>query len=348
MRVFELFAGIGANSKALSNLAVPFELIGFSEIDGYASKAFCAIHEISKELNYGDITKIDAKALPYFDLMTWGFPCQDISVAGKQRGMICGETRSGLYFDGRRILQAKLPKYSLIENVRNLTSVKFREQFESILNDLKQMGYTNYWKILNAKDFGIPQNRERVFILSIRGEHEPFEWPVGFDNGVRLKDMLDDEVDEKYFINEEKVATLVSRLDDKGIQQAEKQLNTDICYAIDSSYYKGPGIIDFTRCKRQCVPVLTPDRMKKRQNGRRFKEDGEPMFTLTGQDRHGVMNDDRIRKLTPRECFRLMGFSDSDFEKCVGISDSQLYKMAGNSIVVNVLEAIYKNLLMKG
>lgn len=146
----------GAFEKALSRLQIPYEIVGFSEIDKFAVKSYCAIHNISESKNYGDVTKIDAEALPDFDLLSWGFPCQDISIAGKMQGIKEGETRSGLYYEGYRILKAKRPQYSIIENVKNLTSNRFKNQFESILNDLTDLGYTNYWKILNSKDYRNP------------------------------------------------------------------------------------------------------------------------------------------------------------------------------------------------
>ena len=196
LKVFELFAGIGANTKALKNLGVEHELVGYSEFDKYASKSFASIHGVSEELNYGDVTKINTDTMPDFDLLTYGFPCQDISVAGKQAGLE-GETRSSLYKEAFRIIKAKKPKYAIMENVKNLVGKKFRDKFNEMLLELEEMGYANYWKVLNAKDYGVPQNRERVFVISILGEHEPFVFPEGFDNGIRLKDILEEEVDEK-------------------------------------------------------------------------------------------------------------------------------------------------------
>ena len=142
-----------------------WQLVNFCEFDKYASNSYCAIHNVSEDLNLGDITKVDEKELADFDLMTWGFPCQDISVAGNQTGFKDENgniTRSGLYKEGLRILKEKKPKISIIENVKNLTSKKFKKEFETVLNDLNECGYNTYWKILNAKDYGIPQNRERV------------------------------------------------------------------------------------------------------------------------------------------------------------------------------------------
>ena len=127
-------------------------MVGFSEIDKFAIESYCAVHNVTKEKNYGDISKIDPKELPDFDIMTWGFPCQDISIAGKMKGIKEGETRSGLYFEGYKILKEKLPKISIIENVKNLTSKRFQNEFNSILKHLSDLGYTNYWQVLNAKD----------------------------------------------------------------------------------------------------------------------------------------------------------------------------------------------------
>lgn len=213
IRVGSFFSGLGAFEKALERLGIPHEIAFYCEIDKYASQSFSLIHSVPESLNLWDITKVDEAKLPDFDLMTWGFPCQDISVAGKQAGVIEGETRSGLYYDGIRILRHKKPKYSIIENVKNLTSEAFRPVFYQILCDLEDAGYKSYWQVLNAKDYGVPQNRERVFIVSIRNDIEQdFDFPIGFDNGIRLKDLLEDEVDEKYYISQEKTEKLIQQV----------------------------------------------------------------------------------------------------------------------------------------
>lgn len=207
MRLLSLFSGIGAPEKAIKNLGVPLELVGFSEIDKYAAKSYCAMHGVDESLNLGDISKINEKELPKdLDLITYGFPCQDISLAGKQKGLFNEDgtqTRSGLFFEALRIIEATQPRVAIAENVKNLTSKKFGPQFELVLQSLEDAGYNNYWKVLNAKDFGIPQNRERVFIVSIRKDIDngTFEFPEGFPLELRLKDMLEDEVDEKYYID---------------------------------------------------------------------------------------------------------------------------------------------------
>jgi DNA (cytosine-5)-methyltransferase 1 len=159
-----LFSGIGAFEKALQNIDVVYNLVNYCEIDKYASKSYSLIHGVPESLNLGDITKIDESKLEHVDLITYGFPCQDISLAGKQRGLFDengNKTRSGLFFDALRIIEATKPKVAIAENVKNLTSKKFTQQFKIVLDSLSAAGYNNYWKVLNSKDFGIPQNRER-------------------------------------------------------------------------------------------------------------------------------------------------------------------------------------------
>ena len=152
LKLLSLFTGIGAFEKALERLNIDYELVGFSEIDKFAIKSYCAIHNVPENKNLGDITKINIDKIPDFDLLTWGFPCQDISIAGRMEGIKKG-TRSGLYYEGYKILKAKRPGISIIENVKNLTSKRFKEQFETILKDIEELGYNNYWQVLNAKNY---------------------------------------------------------------------------------------------------------------------------------------------------------------------------------------------------
>ena len=212
MKVLSLFSGIGAFEKALDRLNIDYELVAFSEIDKYATKSYCAIHGVDESMNLGDITKVDENSLPKdIDLITYGFPCQDISLAGKQKGLFNNDgtqTRSGLFFEALRIIEATKPKIAIAENVKNLTGKKFKEQFELVLKSLEEAGYSNYWKVLNAKDYGIPQNRERVFIISIRKDIDKgYEFPKPFPLQLRLKDMLEDKVDEKYYLSDEQILT---------------------------------------------------------------------------------------------------------------------------------------------
>lgn len=211
MKVLSLFSGIGAFEKALDVLKIPYELVGYCEIDKYASKSYSAIHNVPETMNLGDITKIDEKALPKdIDLITYGFPCQDISLAGKQKGLFNedgSQTRSGLFFEALRIIEETQPRVAIAENVKNLTGKGFAAQFKLVLESLEQAGYNNYWQVLNAKDFGIPQNRERVFIVSIRKDIDngTFRFPAGFPLTIRLKDVLEDVVEEKYYLTEKQM-----------------------------------------------------------------------------------------------------------------------------------------------
>ncbi len=215
MKVLSLFSGIGAFEKALDKLAVPYELVGYCEIDKYASKSYAAIHGVPETLNIGDITKVDEKQLPHdLDLITYGFPCQDISIAGKQKGLYNEDgtqTRSGLFFEALRIIEETQPRVAIAENVKNLTGKRFTEQFKTVLESLEEAGYNNYWKVLNLKDFGVPQNRERVFIVSIRKDIDPgtFTFPTGFPLTIRLKDVLEAEVEERYYISDVALAGFI-------------------------------------------------------------------------------------------------------------------------------------------
>lgn len=208
LNVLSLFSGIGAFEKALDNLGIEYKLLGYCEIDKYASKAYSLIHNVPESMNYTDVTKIDDLDFidEDIDLITYGFPCQDISLAGKQKGFTDEEgktTRSGLFFEALRIIEDYKPKYAIAENVKNLTSKKFSKEFSIVLDSLEKAGYRNYWKVLNAKDYGIPQNRERVFIVSIRKDlNQDFVFPEKIPLKLRLKDLLEDSVDKKYFLSQ--------------------------------------------------------------------------------------------------------------------------------------------------
>lgn len=209
LRLIELFAGIGSQTQALTNIGIAHKVVAISEIDKYAIQSYEAMH--GKANNLGDIRKIEE--LPDADLWTYSFPCQDISVAGKGAGIKEG-TRSGLLFEVERLLRVAsekgtLPKYLLLENVKNLVSKKFKADFDKWLDFLSELGYTNYWKVLNAKDYGIPQNRERVFCVSIRGEHEPFVFPKPKELTIRLRDMIDEMVDERFYLKESTIRSIL-------------------------------------------------------------------------------------------------------------------------------------------
>ncbi len=243
LRLIELFAGIGSQTQALTNIGVPHTVVGISEIDKYAIQSYKAMH--GEVTNFGDIREI--KSLPGADLWTYSFPCQDISVAGKGAGIKEG-TRSGLLFEVERLLitaseNGNLPKYLLLENVKNLVSKKFKADFDRWLYFLSSLGYTNYWQILNAKDYGIPQNRERVFCVSIRGEHKPFKFPEKRELKLRLRDMIDAVVDEKYYLKESTIRSIVNSSFNSRRDSIRK--GDDVAYTILARDFKGP----------QCVQV---------------------------------------------------------------------------------------------
>ena len=204
LRIMECFGGIGACSKALERLGVDYEIADYVEIDKYAVKSYNAIHGTNFEPQ--DITKWDKDM--EVDLIMHGSPCQDFSLAGKQAG---GDkdsgTRSSLMYETIRIVEKLRPKYVIWENVKNLLSKKHRHNFDAYLETMESLGYTNYYQVLNAKDYGIPQNRERVFTVSIL-DNENYEFPPKQELKLKLKDMLEDEVDEKYYLSEEQVAKI--------------------------------------------------------------------------------------------------------------------------------------------
>lgn len=247
MKVLSLFSGIGAFEKALDNLQIPYELVAYCEIDKYASKSYSAIHGVPESLNLGDITKVDEKALPKdIDLITYGFPCQDISLAGKQKGLFNADgtqTRSGLFFEALRIIEATQPRVAIAENVKNLTSKKFNAQFQIVLASLEAAGYNNYFQVLNAKDYGIPQNRERVFIVSIRKDIDNgmFHFPEGFTLQLRLKDMLEDAVDEKYYLSDSQIAKIENS---NFAQEATRIQKGDVCQTLLARDYKDPKCVE--------------------------------------------------------------------------------------------------------
>lgn len=328
LKVITLFTGIGAQEAALKRLGLDFEIVGISEIDKYAIQSYEAINGSVR--NYGDITQIER--LDYADLWTYSFPCQDLSFAGKQRG-ISEETRSGLLLHVERLLTESVlygtqPKYLLLENVKGLVSKKFMPDFQRWLDKLEQLGYNNYWQILNAKDYGIPQNRERVFVVSIRKDVDTkgYKFPSPVPLEKRLKDMLEPCVDEKYYLSADKVEKLTSQIKEKEVS------NTIRC--------GGGGSLDG---KHTWDIIATPVNLDKDGNARAICNN----YSKQGVDNIPMLSNGYcIRKLTPRECWRLMGFTDIEFEcaKLSGVSNSQLYKQAGNSIVVNVLVGIFKGL----
>lgn len=383
LNVLSLFSGIGAFEKALERERVLFRVMNFCEIDKYASKSYCAIHGVSEQINLRDVSTVNTAELHDVNLITYGFPCQDISQAGHQKGFFDKNgnvTRSGLFFAALKIIKDTKPEYAIAENVKALTSKKFTAEFATVLDSLEQAGYNNYYKVLNAKDFGIPQNRERVFIVSIRKDIDfKFTFPVGEPLKLRLADLLENEVDSKFYLSEEQI----NRIKTTSYHQNQRRIQSKECRTtLCSRDWKGPkcvkvkqvfNLIDnsngFTNPQRGRVydtdglsPCLSAMQGGGREpkilkvgncnpsgtgcNGDVFSSRGlaATVTTNKGEGQKVATDNFKIRKLTPLECWRLMGFDDDDFYKAqnVGISNSQLYKQAGNSIVVNVLQAIFR------
>lgn len=528
-----------SNVNESINLDKHWELVNFCEFDKYATKSYCAIHNVDESLNLGDITKVDETKLKPFNMICGGSPCQDFSVAGKQKGSVwtckdCGheynpltvhwskrdkcpqcnssnieKTRSSLLVEYLRVIRANKPNFGIYENVKNIVGKQFRDTtFKLFEDELHEYGYNTYWKVLNAKNYGIPQNRERVYLIFIRKDLDngQFKFPEPFDNGIRLKDILEDEVDEKFYLSDDKVQKFLSNFNQSELPVTTR--NSDTVSTIRATYYKNgernvceniengngyegvvesnnpkflgnvnnpefgtgyvggawdsdnisttlttmqcggkqphivcgidksnncPSLIDNANCitsredrgvsnrKKEgtaileCVGNINPSGYG--MNGNVFASEGlAPTITTNKGEGNKVLipqtadsttkickaepkerffkqaletfeksdatygdaidaynkrvnqsgysptittrpegfktailpvtKDIRIRKLTPKECFRLMGFSDQDFDaaKNAGISNSQLYKQAGNSIVVDVLYYIYVEL----
>ena len=477
VRVLELFAGIGACSKALTRLGIEHEIVDAVEIDKYAIKSFNAIHGTNFEPQ--DITKWnkDIKV----DLIMHGSPCQDFSVAGLNKGGDKGSgTRSSLMYETLRIVEKLKPKYVIWENVKNLLSKKHRHNFDAYIEAMDKLGYHSQYRVLNAKDFGVPQNRERVFTASIRNDlNVDFKFPEPQELTIRLKDVLEPQVDEKYYLSDEQAKRLKMTTYNSGSEKVRVQDTDGEAKTLCARDYKDPkcvrvgGLYDKDGSRHQagsiydpngvCATLSTmqggnqepiivanrgrnPDNPSDRSAGQKLEQRLEPnrqgitntitsvqkdnyvaeprivdakttrgtdvastirasihkqgsrnllenikngrgyegvairaankkgydmatdgdgvdlsypqsktkrgrvghgvSKTLMGADSMGTVDNYRIRKLTPKECWRLMGFDDADFRKAEQVnSNTQLYKQAGNSIVVNVLEAILKNLL---
>ena len=246
MKLLSLFSGIGAFEKALDNLGVEYELVNYCEIDKYASKSYVAIHNVDESLNLGDITTVNTSKLPNdIDLLTHGSPCQSFSLAGLQQGGDKGSgTQSSLMWETVRIISDIKPKVIIWENVKNVLSKKHRHNFDAYIEQLDELNYNSYHRILNSRDYGIPQNRERIFVVSIRKDIDTglFQFPQGFPLKLRLKDMLEDEVDEKYYIDNSRVKNI---LNSKFQQERTRIQEGDICSTLLARDYKDP----------KCVPV---------------------------------------------------------------------------------------------
>lgn len=392
VKLFEAFSGIGTQAMALKKIGLNVDHVGISEIDKYALKSYRAIHGNVK--NYGDITEIKGSTLPSIDIFTYSFPCQDLSNAGNGAGVL-GNTRSGLVFEVTRILNEMndLPNVLLMENVPDLLNIKHKDGWHIIYNEIEKLGYKNYVKILNAKDFGIPQNRKRVFMISILDNYS-YTFPNNMNLDRTLKDFLEENVEDKYYLTHDQLKQISNwnsyskPLDNartfkcETLQTITAKSNTTmnssmllIKEATSRGYkeaYLGDGIyINRPHQKRGVVQtktiptiktsiddlgVIVPNKTLPLNSKVKGKQpslqnriyDSKGLSTSLTTSYHPNYNTKLgVRKLTPIEAWRLMGISDDDFYKAKnsGISDSQLYKQAGNAIVVDVLCNIFKQLV---
>ena len=403
IRLIELFAGIGAQAKALENLHANFEHYKVCEFDKYALASYNAIHNTNFKVS--DITQLHASDLEIVDtnkyeyILTYSFPCQSLSLAGKQEGMDeNSNTASSLLWKVKRILSEckELPQILLMENVPQVHSKKNIDNFEKWQNFLTSLGYKNYWQDLNAKDYGIPQNRNRCFMISILNSEDIYSFPKKEELKLRLKDMLEEEVEEKYYLSDVAISKIVNwKAHQKPFERVLGEESTSPCITARGAGEDHSGMILFsdtlkttsnlqneclqirenilkekslfteTQAKMinkngdvkryinsnivdkfnegQCADISFPNGYNK---ACRVHDECPAINVTTTQNSFIVKNNLRIRKLTPKECFRLMGFSDEDFDKASKFnSPTQLYKQAGNSIVVNVLMKIFKELL---
>lgn len=361
-----------------------FERYRICEFDKYAIASYNAVH--GTNFPASDITKITADDLAIVDtdaycyILTYSFPCQDLSCAGKMLGMGKG-TRSGLLWEVERLLDecTELPQVLLMGNVTQVHGKKNADNFAKWCDKLQSLGYKNYWRDLNAKNFGIPQSRNRTFMVSLLGDYN-YEFPAERPLECRLKDVLEDEVEEKYYLSKKMqnyLFTITEKNKERGngnlyspsdLNGVSKTITTKEGSRVKDNFNECLAYDEQNCLVRQdgCIGTLTTDGSSPKHNnhiievwdgynqrvraekgivgtltqncGADFKRNGQAVITYDG----GL----RIRKLTPKECWRLMGFTDEDFAKAKQVcSDSQLYKQAGNSIVVDVLEAIFKKLL---
>lgn len=419
----DLCSGIGGFRLGLE--AAGHKCIGYCEKDKFARASYEAMYETEGEWRADDVTELKSNEVPYADIWCFGFPCQDISVAGRQEGL--AGKRSGIYYNIIDLIKGKeesdKPTYLLVENVKNLLSINAGFDFANVLSEMDEAGYDCRWQVLNSKDFGVPQNRERIFIIAnLRSRGGRKILPLSGENAATLRQLVGGMQGYRVYDANGLAATLVGNAGGFGACTGLYYMgNVNPCgHGQSGSVYhenglsptlttqcreepkifidqcrRGPKLTQNARCivskynagvGNRCAvnsgvleirPVLTPERMEKRQNGRRMKDDGEPMFTLTAQDRHGVYirekadaKDDsmeceyitqmkesntakneglkklllkcgRIRRLTPRECFRLQGFSDILYERAAAVnSEAQLYKQAGNAVTATVAYAV--------
>jgi DNA (cytosine-5)-methyltransferase 1 len=390
IRILEAFSGYGTATHALKRIGVEHELVGFSDIDPYANKCFRQNHykpkgkcencgtfkdgveyrdefeefqcglcfngeDTTKEL--GDIKLIDPNNLDDFDLLTGGFPCTSFSAAGKGLGEL--DPRGTLVYEIIRIAEVKQPKMMLLENVKGFTFNKYKPTFDKVLSELDRIGYNVHWKVLNSRDYGVPQNRERVWFVCFRKDlNVDFEWPKPLELTKTIKDLLEDEVDEKYYLAEKWQNKFNDFIKKKNIE-----LDSVVAMRgrnIDNPSDRTSGSPTEQRfepkvdgCSNSITSVqkdnlvavkgimnLYSDKFCERNV---FDVNGISPTLKVGGDTPMVCPNVRLRRLTPKECFRIQGFFNDEIN-LEGLSDTRLYKLAGNGQDVNVVSLILKEM----
>jgi len=335
------FSGIGAPEQALKKLGIKYKSVFACDIDKYAKQSFLANY--NTENWYDDITKRDHTKTPYCDLYVAGFPCQAFSVAGKRKGF--KDTRGTLFFDLFQYIKLQRPKYFILENVKGLVNHDKGNTFKTIMDSLEGLNYTIYHKVLNTKKYGLPQNRERIFIVGFRDCHN-FQWPEEKELKIKIENILEGDVDEKYFLTEQRIKKLQ--------EYCHRNKENGNHHRIHSLYPRssktgkgGVGPLNKNDGTTYCLDTGNNQAIEfdwigdyRTDEGLRIRKNRmSPCLTTSSTP---IIKRRKIRKLTPLECLRLQGFPDS-FERVV--SDSQLYKQAGNSMTVDVMAAIIKQVL---
>jgi DNA (cytosine-5)-methyltransferase 1 len=359
MKFIELFAGIGGFRLGLERAG--HECVWANEIQPKASSIY--EYNFKHQPDGRDIRTIDPNEIPQADLLCGGFPCATFSVAGKREGFGSDDTRGTLFFEICRIARHKRIPYLFLENVKGLLNHDGGRTFAIIVASLDELGYDVQWECVNSKNFGVPQNRERVFIIAnLRGQPRPQVFPLGRCGGGD-GDALQNKgsgICEPYLPTLDAHYNQVggggrAYIDEDGVEPPNGLVRTvqwRRTYLRENNNDHVPTLLANMGTGGNNVPlvvkpVLTPDRGEKRQNGRRIKEDGEPSFTLTAQDRHGVMVDTSIRKLTPLECERLQSLPDNWtkwYKDGSLVPDSQRYERCGRAVTINVIYEIAKRL----
>ena len=366
IKYLDMFSGIGGFRSGLEKVG-GFKCVGYCEIDEYARRAYEALYDTKGEMCFEDARTINPDMLPDVDVICGGFPCQSFSIAGKRRGF--DDIRGTLFFEIARIAAVKKPALLFLENVPGLLSHDEGRTFATILSTLDNIGYDVWWQVLNSANFGVPQSRKRLFIIGYNREKSAGE-VLAFteSNPKTLVKRISGSEGSRAYSAEGLSCTLTANGGGSGGKCGLYEIPDDKIHGCFCDMNEETKITELCRCitarqnsgisnrksehsgvlmmSENPIPIINPFKESTRQNGRRWKNSDDPAFTLTVTDRHGIIYMGGIRRLMPIECWRLQGFTDEQFNKVIsaGISDTQLYKMAGNAVSVPVISAFGKQI----